>query len=343
MIVLKVFAAFVIEAGLIIAIIHYDWHDKHPIITLLVSNLVTLYVTYKTANILKQFKQAIFDSNMEESLRQQNERLTSENGELRDLLDTNNQIKAHFNSIEFVSKIELMENSKIGYLVKEEKLEAITSEKLKKQIPEATFLEEVGQMLRDQLGFEQKEQSVLFINKIYRKSVIGINLKDIKYSIDEQNGVIYLYGVELQVLHDASGDLPRDKNDISHCLIINTKTKGAVSVKNNKRYKAFIKAYKEYYEEQARDAHNRQDDNLCRKFTQALQNFLTQRYNNLNFVSSDSEEYKQYDWHTLDGGNVADVNVMRVLIDMNRGMKLIEQSYKGVSEGHEPLPCVNIR
>lgn len=333
-IVLKALLALAIEVGLIIAIIRNKWYESYPIITLVISNLITLYLTYKTADIFKKFKLAISNSSMEEKLRMQDERiqtLTDENGKLKHLIDTNSQTIAHFNKINFGVKVELMENTKIGYIVKEEKLEDITTEDLRNQIPKASIFEQIGQRGRDLLGLEQKQQSVLYIDKIYHKSSIGIDLNNIKYAINERNGRIHLCGVELEVLHNTSKDLKHEASDIKHCLIINTSTSGEVSVTNDKDFNSFKEAYQKHHEELAHNAHITQAKELCQQFTQALQSCLQQRYDNLHFVSLNSKEYDDYDWHSL-SENVTDIRVMKILTDMHWGVKMIEGSYSEVKK-----------
>ena len=330
--VLKAIIALAIEVGIIIAVIHFKWYEKYPITALIVSNLVTMVIVYNIAEILKRLRQTIADSTMEEKLRSQSEKiqkLSSENDELKHLLDTSSQTIAHFNKIDFGVKIELMENTKIGYVVKEEKLEDITSESLKGLIPRPTVFEKLEQKGRDLFGLEQKEQSVLYIDKIYHKSTIGIDLRTIRYAIDDRTGDICLCGVELQVLHNASKDLKRDDNDISHCWITSKNDDGEVSVKHDKDFDSFREAYKEHHEELTHEAHIRQSEELCTQFTGALQGCLQQRYDNVRFISPDDKEYNKHDWHILNG-DTTDMRVMRVLTDMHWGIKMIEQSYSEI-------------
>ena len=293
---------------------------------LLISNIATFAIALRAAKSFKMFaadisKNEIDASRREERLQEQIKALEEANRDLKNRLDTGQQTISHFNKLNFGVKVELMESLEVGYIVKQESLESMESdERFQKYLPSPNLIERGRELLK----IEGDAPSILYIDKVYHKSSIGINLANIKYATNRR-GEILLSGVELEVLHNTSSDLVPSSDDVKHCWIFTTDDDGDHHIKNQDRYRDLRDFYKEYQEQTLRAVHADNDRALCRRYTQGLQASLSERYGNLLFVDRTLPEYSDYAWHSLKDG-CESLEVMKIVLDIHMNIETMKHS-----------------
>ncbi|MBQ4498638.1 MAG: hypothetical protein II985_00185 [Alistipes sp.] len=319
----KVLVFIILELGIIAGVILLDLPSA---IGILVSNILTFIIALAASKTFKTFSAKISKDEYELQRRERElankvEVLEGENRILKEKVNTSSQIATHFNRINFGLKLELMDSTDIGYIVKEETFDSMKQdEALASHIPTPNFLERGMSFL----NIASDQNSILFIEKLYHKSTIGIDLSKIRYATNGRDQ-IYLSGVELEILHNTSSDLVRDVNDVEQCLVFSKASDGSTTVKNDSKFTNLKNAYKKQQYDIAKSAHKDNNRALCQHFTNGLQTSLMKRYPNLTFISSKSNEYNRFSWRTLKEGNISN-ELMNVLVDMHMGIEFIMNS-----------------
>lgn len=330
---LKLLVFFALELLIIGGAITLDFPAE---VKLLVSNVLSIilaFIFYRSiAKVMTEAAKGEISRNLhEESLNARIAKLESEKRDLEQKLESADQTRRFFNEIEFGVKIELLEEKSSGYVVKEEHFDSIKRNTyLASKIP--TNLRNIGNRVFG--GFEEN-RSMLFIDKVYRKHSIGINLQDIEYAIDPSSGNIYLCGMDITILHDTSADLEsyhHPTDDISHCWVISTKQNGEdATIKTANTYDALERAYRATQLQTISESVTRDIKAKCLQYTRGIQNNLIQRYPNLRFISADERDNYKLTWCPIRHGN-CDPTVMRLITDMVFGLQFLKASNDAAEE-----------
>lgn len=231
----------------------------------------------------------------EEDMKERMASLEREKKELEEKLDARAQAERLPSDVNFTFKLEQMEYSKKGYIVKEESMDAFSNDsRFAGVLPaEGTADRLLGALrLRD-----SSSRKVLFIRKYYYKASLGIDFSKIKYAFD--GDTVLFSGVRFSRLHDISGELERDGGDIAHCWILEGPDAKPAIVRSGS-YEAFKQAYSALQESHAREAMEEDADILCREYTSAFRDSIKSRYDNVEFVESIEDNDKT--WHALKDG-----------------------------------------
>ena len=196
-------------------------------LAILISNAITLIlavIAFRPINALvenlleKRQQELVEQQKKEQELEQRLLQMENRNRELENKLDTRAQTEGTPADIDFTFKLEQMEYSKKGYVVKEEALEEFAGdERYKNMIPDVSLW---NKMLDALAMKEQGIRKVLYIKKYYYKVSIGIDFSKIKFSFDGDR--LLFSGAKFSRLHDISSELEPDSGDIDHCWILNT-------------------------------------------------------------------------------------------------------------------------
>ena len=234
--------------------------------------LMRRYVSRKEKEIYTRLRR-------EEEMKEKLVALEREKRELENRLDTRNQTGTLPYDVNFTFKLEQMEYARKGYIVKEEPLEAYASDPAFAQLLPARG---GAEKLLGRLGIrEPSARKVLFIKKYYYKTSVGLDFSKIKYALDGER--LLFYGVRFTQLHDISGEMERDKGDISHCWITDAEGRRIVGSRTGE---AFKKAYEDLQDRLAREEMASDAALLCEEYTKAFRESLKSRYDNLDFVES---------------------------------------------------------
>ncbi len=294
--------------------------------SILISNIATCAIALKASQSVKLFvahisKGEVGAAMREEQLREQIKTLEQANRDLRNMVDTGAQTISHFNKINFGVKVELMESTEIGYIVKEEQLSKIEDdERFAKYMPSQSLIERG----RELLHLDNDSPSILYIDKVYHKSSIGINLANIKYATSKKGDILFS-GVELEILHNTSSDLIPSPDDVNLCWIFTSDEDGNHHIKNQDRYRDLRDFYRDYQEQTTREVHTNNDRLLCRRYTQGLQASLRERYSNLSFVDRTLPEYSDLAWHSLKEG-CESLEIMKIVLDIHLNIEMMKHS-----------------
>ena len=222
-------------------------------------------------------------------------RLQARNRELENKLDTHAQTEGMPADIDFTFKLEQMEYAKKGYVVKEEPLEAFTSdERYKCLLPDVSLW---NKMLDALTMKDQGVRKVLYIKKYYYKVSIGIDFSKIKFSFADDQ--IFFSGVKFARLHDISSELTPDSDDIDHCWILNSAEKWS-EIKHSAYYDAFKEAYARMQDAETRDSLEAEVESLCQQYTLIFRRNIQSRFPQVAFVESIEDSDRS--WYALREG-----------------------------------------
>ena len=267
-------------------------------LAILLSNAVTLAITslaYRPVGNLLQ--NALIDKQQELLDSAEKERLTAEkidalenrNRELEGKLDTGMQTAAAPQELNFTFKLEQMEFSKKGYVVREEPLEPLlASEPLGGMIPGKGLGDKVLEKLKLK---EPGVRKILYIKKFYYKASIGIDFSRIKFAFDGSN--VLLSGVRFSKLHDITSELEHDDSDIDHTWVLN-ESDGRTSIRQGAEYDALKESYARIREADTREALEREVDRLCGDYTAAFRASLRERNPGVRFVDGIDDDKTWY-------------------------------------------------
>lgn len=303
-------------------------------LAILLSNAITLIlavIAFRPINALvenlleKRQQELLEEQAREQELARKVDQLEIRNRELENRLDTRAQTEGVPADIDFTFKLEQMEYAKKGYIVKEEPLEAFsTDDRFKNLIPDVGLW---NKMMEALMMKEKGIRKILYIKKYYYKVSIGIDFSRIKYTfIDDR---ILFSGVKFTRLHDISSELEPDADDIDHCWILNTLDNWA-EIKHSTYYDLFKDAYVRMQEAETHESLESEVDSLCEQYTAVFRRNVQRRFPQADFV--ESIEDSDLSWYALrEGGNfrmVRDIaaNMLMLTNVINETKQIEEQA-----------------
>ena len=275
-------------------------------LAVILSNAVTLLITalaFRPVNVLVQktlsdrSQELARQIEKEQALVRQVDDLQNKNRELENKLDIRSQTDTVPPDVNFTFKLEQMEFSKKGYIVKEEPLAGfVTDPRFEDKIPaEGVF----GKMI-EALGIKEPGiRKILYIDKYYYKVSIGIDFSKIKYTLDENR--IRFAGVKFIKLHDITNELERDEEDINHCWIVETQEDRA-NLRHSDEFGPFKETYCQLQHDQTRQALEEEVESLCRQYTVVFRDSLKQRFPHIDFVDDEALLNSETSWYALKDG-----------------------------------------
>ena len=275
-------------------------------LAILLSNAITLVlaviafrpINALVENLLEKRQQELLEQKQkEQELAHKVNQLESRNRELENRLDTRAQTESMPADIDFTFKLEQMEYAKKGYVVKEEPLDAFSSEeRFQGMIPNVS----VWNKMLDTLAMkEQGIRKILYIKKYYYKVSIGIDFSKIKFSFADDQ--VFFSGVKFTRLHDISSELEADEGDIDHCWILNT-LDGWAEIKHSTYYDAFKETYTRLQDARTRESLEEEVDTLCKQYTAIFRRSIQSRFPQVAFVESIDDSDRS--WYALrEGGS----------------------------------------
>ena len=299
---------------------------------IILSNAITLIlavIAFRPINALvenlleKRQQELLVQQEKEQALEHKVDELQQRNRELENRLDTRAQTDGMPADIDFTFKLEQMEYAKKGYVVKEEPLEAFsTDEQFKNLIPSVGLW---NKMLDALMMKDQGIRKILYIKKYYYKVSIGIDFSRIKFSFEDDR--ILFYGVKFTRLHDISSELKPDEGDIDHCWILNTVENWA-EIKHSTYYDLFKEAYTRMQDAETHDALETEVAGLCEQYTEVFRRNIQRRFPQADFVESIEDTDRT--WYALrEGGSyrmVRDIaSNMLLMTDVINETKQIEE------------------
>lgn len=333
---LKLLVFFALELLIIGGAITLDFPAE---VKLLVSNVLSIilaFIFYRSiAKVMTEAAKGEISRNLhEESLNARIAKLESEKRDLEQKLESADQTRRFFDEIKFEEKLELLEVSSSGYIVKEEDFQSVCNNTTLAPLVPNTLRQEVREFLGkwgEKHITPKEKRSMLFIEKARHKFSIGIRLSDIHYAIDPSTGTIYLSGLELSILHDTSAELKRKQGDISHCWVVTTDSNGDSTIKNASTYNRLENAYRQMQIDSTTEMVERNTKAQCLAYTKGVQESLRQRYPNLRFVPVSERGQYSLNWQAIRfGGN--DPQVTRIITDMVLGLHFLQASNKESKE-----------
>lgn len=273
-------------------------------LAILLSNAITLILAVIAFRPINALVENLLEKRQQELLEQQQKEvelekkvglLESRNRELENKLDTRAQTEGMPADIDFTFKLEQMEYAKKGYVVKEEPLEAFSSDdRFRNLIPDVSLW---NKMLDALSMKDQGVRKVLYIKKYYYKVSIGIDFSKIKFSFADDQ--VFFSGVKFTRLHDISSELKPDGDDIDHCWILNSADKWS-EIKHSAYYDAFKEAYARMQEAETRDSLEAEVESLCQQYTLIFRRSIQSRFPQVSFVESIEDSDRS--WYALREG-----------------------------------------
>ena len=273
-------------------------------LAILISNAITLIlavIAFRPINALvenlleKRQQELVEQQKKEQELEQRLLQMENRNRELENKLDTRAQTEGTPADIDFTFKLEQMEYSKKGYVVKEEALEEFAGdERYKNMIPDVSLW---NKMLDALAMKEQGIRKVLYIKKYYYKVSIGIDFSKIKFSFDCDR--LLFSGAKFSRLHDISSELEPDSGDIDHCWILNT-IDGWAEIKHSAYYDMFKDAYTRIQDAETHDSLEAEVESLCDQYTAIFRRNIQNRFPKADFVESIEDSDRS--WYALREG-----------------------------------------
>ena len=272
-------------------------------VAIILSNVITLIIAllaYKPVNSLLQDALVERQKELIEKLEKDKEhelkveRLERENRDLTDKLDTKTQTSSLPTDIGYTCKLEQLEYTKKGYVVKEEDLETLDDGIY--PIPQKKFEAFLSELLSKDPG----QKKILYIHKHYYKASIGIDFGEIMYAREEDR--LLFYGVDFRKLHDISSELDKDPFDIDRCEIL--KISGdRTEITNDKDYEELKELYRQEQTAEVKASMEEEMNGMCRQYTLALQGSIRDRFGEgIDFVDT-IEGHRDVNWYTLKGSS----------------------------------------
>lgn len=267
----------------------------------ILSNVITMLITamaFKPVGNLLQdsllSRQRELSEKMEKERQMQQEldRLSDRNHELESKLDTRLQTDGAQGELNFTFKLEQMEYSKQGYVVKEEELETLLAGgRFQGLIPGKSLLPKLLESIKLK---NLDKRKILYIKKFYYKVSIGIDFTRIKFAFVD--GSLLFSGVKFTRLHDITSELDRDEKDIGHTWILNT-SDDRTSLVQSSGYDKFKEYYARLQEAGTREALEEEADQICRQYTRVFRDSIKERFPLVDFV--DGIEDSDSSWYAL--------------------------------------------
>ncbi|MBQ9193728.1 MAG: hypothetical protein IJ156_08430 [Bacteroidales bacterium] len=309
-------------------------------IAIVLSNVITLLLTFLAfkpindwlqADLVERQQELIAKLEKDRELEKKVDALELENRELTNRLDTRSQTVTLPTHIDYTFKVEQMQYAKQGYVVKEEELDGLDSEKF--DIPGRKFLDV---LLEDSMLRDAAVRKILYIHKFYYKVSLGIDFSKMMYAIDE--GRLLFYGARFEKLHDISSELQPETGDIDRCDILKI-TGDKAELRQDKEFDGLKAQYRQAQAQEVKSGMEEEVGALCSQYTAALHESIKGRFGDrVDFVDS-IEEYRDKNWYALkssDDPTVQEVaaNMLMLTTVMNRtqaigeeaGVRLLEEA-----------------
>lgn len=269
---------------------------------LIVSNALTallVFLSLEPANRLIQ--NALLEKHKEienqNALRQRINELEKENNDLAGKLDTRYQTESMAASLNYTFKLEQMEYSRKGYLVKEQALDSLADDaRYQNMIPEKGGFSKLLEILKLK---EEGLKKILYVRKSYYKASIGIDFGRIKYAMKGDD--ICFAGVRFSKLHDITSEMVRDESDIDRCFVLN-ETAGGLKIEQGGDYDVLLQAYSDVQADENKELLEKEVDNICREYTEVLQDSLSRKFRFVKFVEDGEVLESELTWYALREG-----------------------------------------
>lgn len=284
---------------------------------LIFSNVITIVLCAIAISPISIIFRAAFSKKARELVEKEKEEqllkdtvqdLQNQNRELVSKLDTWGQMAYAPTAINFSARLETMIYEKKGYLVKEESLNSLISDKENFSLEMPQSILEKFSKWKDDIA-HTGEKTVLYIGKQYAKRSLGIDFTRIKFAFDQDK--IALYGAEITKIHNLESE--KDKGDIEHCWVLNNdpkdKKKIVTSINTAEHYSELPKLFAEQCQNHAKDEVEAEVENLCRMYTTQLQNCLSEHFPGIVFY--DTLENTPLQWHSFND-NAQDTRVASI-------------------------------
>ncbi len=307
---------------------------------IVLSNVVTLVLTFLAFkplnswlqnNLLERQQQLIEKLEKDQELERKVQSLEQENRNLSDKLDTRIQTGTLPTNIDYTFKIEQMEYSKTGYVVKEEELDKLDKDKF--AVPDRKFFETVWE---ENILKTPSIRKILYIHKFYYKVTLGMDFSKIMYTYED--GRVLFNGVRFEKLHDISSELAQDSEDIDRCEILKINI-DRTELRDDFQFDELKERYRTAQEDSVRESMEGEVAALCDQYTAALQDSIRGRFGDkVGFVDS-LEDHRDKNWYSLQTSSDLTVreiaaNMLMLTTVMNRtqaigeraGRELLEQN-----------------
>ncbi len=299
-------------------------------VAIAISSVVSFILALVANNSFRRFASRFSDPNDTNSLQKEIEKLqqeiekqesemsklNDENRNLRNELDTSEQTRQAFFQSNFCAKVVINEPKYTGYLVKEESLDSLKdNSELTSLIPKQNFWER-------NITEKNYSRSIFLTQKIQHQESIGFDLGKISFAVDAKSGLIYMVGVQCQVL--APYKLQTDQNDINRCWIIAESREGDCKIKTGNELKNLQRTYAEQQVKLYEEYLTRNNTTLSTIITSRLHTMLTNKYPNLRFLEKMGDGPSSLNWFSLSSPN-NNVTVMEIALQMLSGINLLRQ------------------
>ena len=292
-------------------------------IAIVLSNVITLLLVVLAvkpindllqASLLDRQKELIEKLEKDRELEAKVRSLELQNRDLTDKLDTRSQTGVLPSNIDYTFKLEQMEYTKKGYVVKEEDIAGLDPDRY--AIPRNRWESFLEENFHKEAGLKK----ILYIHKYYYKVTIGIDFGAILYALDGER--ILFNGVRFQKLHDISSELVPDAEDIERCDILR-QNGDRTDIRHGKDYEDLKDQYRAAQAASVRESMEEEVAGLCQHCSEALQDSIRLRFGErVAFVDS-LDGHRDMNWYSLKSSQDTDVreiaaNMLMLTSAMNR-------------------------
>lgn len=262
-------------------------------LALVISNVVTVVlmiaafqpINHVMQSILNKKEDEIYErKKAEKELSDKIASLEHENLELTSKLDTWGQMSSTPASINFSAKLETMLYEKKGYIVKEEPVQRLVTERPKS-------IRERYLKWKDDF-IHSGEKTVLYIGRQYASKTLGIDFSKVKYAFED--GHVALYGASITKIHNL--EIVKDKGDIEHCWVLNNDPE-KVSINTAEHYSEIPQIYADQCRKDSQEEVDTEVDFLCKQYTAMFRDCLSKHFPGVVFC--DSIEDSTSTWYAL--------------------------------------------
>lgn len=292
---------------------------------IIITNTCTVMICWAVFQLAKPMlsatrKEEYADLRAEEEKDRRLSEAEKENAELRRRNELLSQTQSFFGTINFHSKLSLMEKTDIGYIVRNDKFEDLQKDEALAPLIKATAA----------TWLNKESRNLLYIRKKYSKFNLGIDLEKIRYA--QHQGKMYVCGVEISILNNTSADLkPNKEEDVDLCLVTGGKLldKGSIEIKGSKDYTKLKESYSSKIDSEVEEELQHGAESFCRQLTAGLQKSLESRYPDVKFISSEqAASMTGIEWKAP--GENSELELKALMSDMYIGLNLISDGSKSL-------------
>lgn len=328
------FILWVVQFALIDVIAFRIFDTTSPYMSVLITWIITtMSIMFMGLNAMSSVMARVSNSHQKEidKLEEEKKNLNNLIRDQKEKINTMEQTQSFVPQIKGDIKLQAFTITKSGYVVKQEKLadlidhpDYITTLQPKSTIP---IVQEVNQWVRRYMG--KNNRQVFYVGKHINQYAVGINLKDVMYSVDVTTGKVTFYKLELSVL-DRTILKPDEERQASHnainhtWIIYNDDNKDIYNIENARKFTAFKNKYAEWQRYIVAKSIETETENLCKKGTEGLQTLLRSVYGDkIEFFNEGNiEETSTIKYSLIDGvGN--DKIAIRLIADLMIALKAI--------------------